>query len=67
MAVDKKRALTDETYRKSLTPEQVTELEAMLAEDELENVAGGRPMECQGTAGSCLASKRSKITGGCNC
>jgi hypothetical protein len=56
MAVDKKRALTDETYRKSLTPEQVIELEAMIAEDDLDQVAGGRPMD----------SKRSKIQpGGC--
>jgi hypothetical protein len=64
MAVDKKRALTDEAYRKSLTPEQLVELEASLTEEDLEHVAGGRP--CQGTAGSCLASKRSAmICGGC--
>lgn len=70
MAVDKKRALTDETYRKSLTPEQLTELEALLTEDDLEQVAGGmRPagVVCQTTAGSCLASKRSTITCSGNC
>jgi hypothetical protein len=60
MAVDKKRALTDETYRKSLTPEQLVELEAALTEDDLEQVAGGRP--CETTRGSCLGSKRSTIT-----
>jgi hypothetical protein len=63
MAVDKKRALTDPTYRASLTPEEVVELEAMIAEDDLDQVAGG--LGC-GSTGSCLASKRSKITNGCS-
>lgn len=64
MAVDKKRALTDETYFKSLTPDEVAEFEAMITEDDLEQVAGGRPC---GSSGSCLASKRSPLqSGGCS-
>ena len=66
MAVDKKRALTDPTYRASLTPDELAELEAMITEDDLDQVAGGRPC---GSGGSCLASHRSPLPqgGGSGC
>ena len=60
MAIDKKRALNDETYFNSLTPAEVAEFEASLTEADLDQVAGGRP--CQLTTGSCLASKRMGCT-----
>lgn len=65
MAVDKKRALTDKAYVNSLTPEELSELEGMLTEEELEQVSGGQ--KCNGTAGSCLASKRSASMCGGHC
>lgn len=69
MPVDKKRALTDETYRKSLTPQEMAELEATLTDEELDNVSGGALGACATVpagGGSCLASKRSNLTcGGC--
>lgn len=70
------RALKDEEYRKTLTPEQLSRLpqnpagEAELSENDLDEVSGGlgdSGRRCQQTTGSCLASKRTETLkcGGC--
>lgn len=62
MPVDKKRAMTDEAYRQSLTPEDLAELDSLVADDELDQIAGGEAPQPTSTAGSkCLAEKRSRL------
>ena len=63
MAVDKKRAMTDEAYRKGLSPEELAELDAMVSDEELDQIAGGLPPRDQTSTctGECSSKHRSEL------